>query len=122
MAQRGSAGGVSRRHVLKSIGAAGMGSLARAAAVNVLTPLVLRDDLVFGLCAAYYLTQALLGKRIALLEARSCGNGASGRNGAMMLNLKRSSADPGIDRRLYDLTVENIKRLFSLSRWHGTAS
>jgi len=77
-----------------------------------------------GLSAAYYLRRNLPGKRIVLLEAKACGNGASGRNGAMVLTLTEdrymvASRDPAIDRRLYALTVDNIHRLRALSQAVG---
>jgi gamma-glutamylputrescine oxidase len=74
-----------------------------------------------GLSAAYYLKKDGASRgRVVLLEAARCGNGASGRNGAMMLT---STADrymqwgsgPGLDKRIYDLTAENIRRLKELS-------
>jgi len=73
-----------------------------------------------GLSTAYYLKKADPGLRVALLEARCCGNGASGRNGAMLLTMTEDrymewSGDPALDQRLYDLTVDNIERLKSLS-------
>ena len=73
-----------------------------------------------GLSSAYYLRKVLPGKRVVLLEAERCGNGASGRNGAMMLTMSddrymRLSGDPTIDRRLYDLTAQNIQALRALS-------
>ncbi len=73
-----------------------------------------------GLSCAYYLRKTLPGKRVVLLEAQACGAGASGRNGAMVLTMTedrymRSSDDPSVDRRLYDLTVENIGALRDLS-------
>ena len=72
-----------------------------------------------GLSTAYYLRQLLPGRRVVLLEARRCGNGASGRNGAMLLpstgdRYLLPSAVPGIDRRLDELTIDNIARLRAL--------
>jgi gamma-glutamylputrescine oxidase len=77
-----------------------------------------------GLSCAYYLCKTLPGKRIALLEASVCGNGASGRNGAMVLTMTESTymrlgEDPAIDRRLYELTAGNIHTLESLATDHG---
>lgn len=72
-----------------------------------------------GLSVAYYLTKSLPGRRIALVEARVCGNGASARNGAMVLNIKHSDAAPAVARRLYDLTLDNIERLRALSASAG---
>ena len=40
-----------------------------------------------GLSSAYYIRTLSPQKRVVLLEAKGCGNGASGRNGAMVLNL-----------------------------------
>lgn len=74
-----------------------------------------------GLSAAYHLRKdGMIKRRVVLLEAQRCGNGASGRNGAMMLT---STADrymqwsrgPELDKRIYDLTAENIRRLKELS-------
>jgi gamma-glutamylputrescine oxidase len=77
-----------------------------------------------GLSAAYYLKQNDPGLRVVVLEARRCGNGASGRNGAMLLTMTEDrymewSGDPELDKRLYDLTVDNIERLKSLSAKTG---
>jgi glycine/D-amino acid oxidase-like deaminating enzyme len=77
-----------------------------------------------GLATAFYLRTADPGRRVALFEARVCGNGASARNGAMLLT---STADrwmiesdhPELDRRIYDLTVENIGRIRELASRFG---
>ena len=77
-----------------------------------------------GLSAAYHLGQLAPGRRVVLLEARGCGNGASGRNGAMLLT---STADrwltpsdaPDIDRRITAMTVENIGAIRDLSSQFG---
>jgi glycine/D-amino acid oxidase-like deaminating enzyme len=77
-----------------------------------------------GLSAACYLRQLLPGKRVVLLEAHRCGNGASARNGAMLLTSTadrylQPSADPTVDRRLHELTVENIATLRTLQATVG---
>ena len=77
-----------------------------------------------GLSAGYYLKQAEPHLRVVLLEARRCGNGASGRNGAMLLTMTADrymewSGDAALDKRLYDLTVDNIRRLKALSEKTG---
>jgi gamma-glutamylputrescine oxidase len=72
-----------------------------------------------GLSTAYYMSKALPGKRIAVVEARSCGNGASGRNGAMVLNLKNSSVSAEVCRRLCHLTAENVGTIRSLASVSG---
>jgi glycine/D-amino acid oxidase-like deaminating enzyme len=73
-----------------------------------------------GLSAAYYLKKNSEPDRVALLEAVRCGNGASGRNGAMLLTATEDrymewSGDPGLDKRIYDLTADNARRLLALS-------
>jgi gamma-glutamylputrescine oxidase len=77
-----------------------------------------------GLSAAYYLKQADPQLRVGVFEARCCGNGASGRNGAMLLTMTEDrymgwNDDPELDKRLYELTVDNIERLKSLSKKTG---
>jgi gamma-glutamylputrescine oxidase len=72
-----------------------------------------------GLSTAYYMSKTLPGKRIALVEAKGCGNGASGRNGAMVLNLKNSAVGATVGRRLYELTVANVRAIQSLSAASG---
>jgi gamma-glutamylputrescine oxidase len=72
-----------------------------------------------GLSAAYYIRRASPQKSVAVLEARGCGNGASGRNGAMVLTMTADrymnfSGAPAMDKRIYDLTVENIRALATL--------
>jgi glycine/D-amino acid oxidase-like deaminating enzyme len=77
-----------------------------------------------GLSSAYYIRSISPGKRVIVLEAKGCGNGASGRNGAMVLTMTedrymRLRADPGVDRRIYDLTAQNIQTLLKLSALTG---
>jgi len=73
-----------------------------------------------GLSSAYYIRKNQPAKKVVVLEARGCGNGASGRNGAMVLTMTADrfmqfSDDPVMDKRIYDLTVENIRQLHALS-------
>jgi glycine/D-amino acid oxidase-like deaminating enzyme len=73
-----------------------------------------------GLSAAYYIRCASPQKRVAVIEAKACGNGASGRNGAMVLTMTADrymsfSSDPNMDKQIYDLTAANIRSLSALS-------
>jgi glycine/D-amino acid oxidase-like deaminating enzyme len=74
-----------------------------------------------GLSVAYYLRkEGAIKGRVVLLEAERCGNGASGRNGAMILTSTADrylqwSNEPELDERIYDLTAENIRKLKELS-------
>jgi gamma-glutamylputrescine oxidase len=77
-----------------------------------------------GLSAAYFIRQVSPDKSVAVLEARGCGNGASGRNGAMVLTMTADrymsfSADPAMDKRIYELTAKNIRFLSTLSAAMG---
>jgi gamma-glutamylputrescine oxidase len=77
-----------------------------------------------GLSAAYFIRAISPHKSVVVLEARGCGNGASGRNGAMVLTMTADrymcfSSAPAMDRRIYDLTVENIHSLLRLSASAG---
>jgi glycine/D-amino acid oxidase-like deaminating enzyme len=73
-----------------------------------------------GLSAAYYIRSISPHKRVVVLEARGCGNGASGRNGAMVLTMTEDrymnfSSAPAVDKKIYDLTAGNIQTLSKLS-------
>ncbi len=73
-----------------------------------------------GLSAAYFIRSLSPQKSVAVLEAKGCGNGASGRNGAMVLTLTADrymnfSSDPSMDKRVYDLTAANMRFLSKLS-------
>jgi gamma-glutamylputrescine oxidase len=77
-----------------------------------------------GLSSAYYVRSASPGKTVAVLEAKGCGNGASGRNGAMVLTMTADryanfSADPAMDKDIYELTAGNIRSLSRLSASTG---
>src|SRR5450631_4424300 len=77
-----------------------------------------------GLSAAYYIRRLSPHKRVVVLEGMGCGNGASGRNGAMVLTMTADrymnfSTDPSMDKRIYDLTAENIRFLSKLSAATG---
>ncbi len=77
-----------------------------------------------GLSAAYHIGKAAPNKHVAVLEARGVGNGASGRNGGMLLpNVANeylqllSPAD--VHKRVYDLTVQSMKNLVALAKGSG---
>ena len=77
-----------------------------------------------GLSAAYYLRQVLPTAEVVVLEAARCGNGASARNGAMLLTstedtYMESDGDPALYRRLYALTCDNVERIRRLSAQTG---
>ena len=78
-----------------------------------------------GLSTAYFLKKdGAVNGRVILLEAYRCGNGASARNGAMMLTSTADrymevSSDPALDKRIYDLTSDNIRKLRALSSTLG---
>ena len=77
-----------------------------------------------GLSSAYYIRRLFPQKRVVVLEAKGCGNGASGRNGAMVLTMTEDrymqlSSDPAIDKRIYDLTAQNIQALAKVSAATG---
>jgi gamma-glutamylputrescine oxidase len=74
-----------------------------------------------GLSAAYYLRTQAPERRVLLLEARRCGNGASARNGAMLLTSTpdrwlRVGDDAALDRRVHQLTTDNIEALRALAQ------
>lgn len=73
-----------------------------------------------GLSAGFYLKEMARTARVILLEAARCGNGASARNGAMLLTSTEDSylewsGNPALDKRVYDLTVDNTRRLGDLA-------
>jgi glycine/D-amino acid oxidase-like deaminating enzyme len=76
-----------------------------------------------GLSSAYYLSKAMPAKGVVLLEAAVCGNGASGRNGGMVLTMTEDRymqlRDPTLDGRIYELTAQNIASLQSLAKQYG---
>jgi gamma-glutamylputrescine oxidase len=71
-----------------------------------------------GLSAAYFIRQASPGKSVCVLEARGCGNGASGRNGAMVLTMTADRymiSSGSNDKDIYELTAGNVGMLEALS-------
>jgi glycine/D-amino acid oxidase-like deaminating enzyme len=77
-----------------------------------------------GLSTAFYVRQTLPAARVIVLEAERCGNGASGRNGAMLMNLTSDSyfdtgRDAALYERLYRLTLDNVHRIDALSKRFG---
>jgi gamma-glutamylputrescine oxidase len=77
-----------------------------------------------GLSTAYFIRKNAPTKSVVVLEAMGCGNGASGRNGAMLLNMTADrymnfGPDPAMDKKIYDLTTENIRFLSGLAAQTG---
>ena len=77
-----------------------------------------------GLSSAYYIRTLSPQKSVAVLEAKGCGNGASGRNGAMVLTMTADrfmnfSNDPHMDKEIYNLTAGNVRSLAQLSASTG---
>ena len=73
-----------------------------------------------GLSSAYFVRKVSPEKSVVVLEAEGCGNGASGRNGAMLLTMTADrymnfSSAPQMDKNLYELTANNIRSIAALS-------
>lgn len=78
-----------------------------------------------GLSAAWHLARSNPGISIAVLEARRLGQGASGRNGGMVLpqtglETLEVARDEATHRYTYDLTVSSMQRLKQLVTETGT--
>jgi len=72
-----------------------------------------------GVSAAYQLSRRFPGRGIALLEARRLANGASGRNGGLVLNGISSRGDPDALAREHALTRGAVDELEALIRERG---
>src|SRR5690349_8715269 len=64
-----------------------------------------------GVSTAYHFSRRYPEKRVVLLEAKSLANGASGRNGGMMLNWVTGITDhsPEMTTRIYQTTSAGVK-------------
>lgn len=74
-----------------------------------------------GVSTAYHLSRRFPGLGVALLEARRLANGASGRNGGMMLNGVTDGDDVDTLVREHELTSGAMDALEALIREHGLA-
>lgn len=78
-----------------------------------------------GLSAAYNIKKTNPKLNVILLEAKRVGNGASGRNGALVLAQTYSEGGMAMGknykyhREIYDITVESMKRLKALAESSG---
>ena len=73
-----------------------------------------------GVSTAYHFSERYPEKRVALLEAKSLANGASGRNGGMMLNWLALTGDYGdeLTARIYNTTHAGIQTIESIIAQH----
>jgi gamma-glutamylputrescine oxidase len=73
-----------------------------------------------GVSTAYHLSRRFPGRGIVLLEARRLANGASGRNGGLMLNgVTAGDRDAETTLREYALTTDAMDGLEEIIREHG---
>jgi len=74
-----------------------------------------------GTSTAYYVSRRFPNRRIVLLEAATLANGASGRNGGMMLNWVNGCDDvtPEMTQRIYQMTRTGINDLCALLERHA---
>jgi glycine/D-amino acid oxidase-like deaminating enzyme len=74
-----------------------------------------------GASTAYHLARRFPERRIVLLEARRLANGASGRNGGLMLNWVNGvePGDPERAKRIFDATKEGIDLVEGIIREHA---
>jgi gamma-glutamylputrescine oxidase len=77
-----------------------------------------------GLSSAYHILQRYPEKSVAVFEARGVGQGASGRNGGMLLAQTANEymsvySDAKTHRRLYDLTVKHMDDLAAIVNAQG---
>src|SRR5689334_1149411 len=74
-----------------------------------------------GTSTAYHFSRRYPEKRVVLLEAKSLANGASGRNGGMMLNWVTGVTDhtPEMTQRIYKTTSAGIKMILEIIQRHN---
>lgn len=74
-----------------------------------------------GVSTAYHLSSRFPDQGIAIFEAKSLANGASGRNGGQMLNWVHGvdPEEPEKARRIYDATREGIDTIVQIIHDHG---
>lgn len=73
-----------------------------------------------GVSTAYHFSRRYPEKRVVLLEAKTLANGASGRNGGMMLNWVTGVTDhsPEMTKRIYDMTSAGIRTILDIIERH----
>ncbi|HXV64616.1 MAG TPA: FAD-dependent oxidoreductase [Vicinamibacteria bacterium] len=73
-----------------------------------------------GVSTAYHLSKRYPERGIAILEARTIANGASGRNGGQMLNWVQGVDNRDLDqaKKIYAITQEGIEGILSLIDEH----
>ncbi len=83
---------------------------------NVVADMVIIGGGFTGMSTAWHVARRFPDRRVALIEAREVGNGASGRNGGMMLNWMNgvSSSQPELTRLVYQTTKAGIDDIVSL--------
>jgi glycine/D-amino acid oxidase-like deaminating enzyme len=76
-----------------------------------------------GMSTAYHLARRYPDRRVVLLEAKRIANGASGRNGGLMLNWVNGvePGDPVRAKSIFDATKEGIDLVESIIKEHGLA-
>lgn len=153
--------GMSRRELLKKSGIAAGGAAGAALMAEVITPLAVKEKLVFdnigttlyakdqpsknkplgqnlevdvavigggytGLSSAYHIKKLFPGRSVTLFEARGVGQGASGRNGGMVLpqpcNEYMSIENPKTHGRSYFETIATIKEISAIMNEQGFGS
>lgn len=74
-----------------------------------------------GVSTAYYFSEQFPDKRVVLLEAKKLANGASGRNGGMMLNWINGIEDDygEMSQRVYTATRAGIDMIEGIIHQHG---
>ena len=74
-----------------------------------------------GVSTAYHFSQRFPEKRVVLLEAKSLANGASGRNGGMMLNwvYGTGSMSDVMTKRVYQSTLDTIDGIEAIIQKHN---
>lgn len=88
---------------------------------NISADLVIIGGGFTGVSTAYHFSQRYPEKRVVLLEARSLANGASGRNGGLMLNWLAMSGDYGdeLTARIYQMTAAGIQTIREIITRHN---
>jgi glycine/D-amino acid oxidase-like deaminating enzyme len=73
-----------------------------------------------GMSTAYHYARRFPGKRVVLVEAKRVANGASGRNGGLMLTGVNGAHDgpPERQKRIYDATKEGIDLVAGIVEQH----